>query len=133
MSLGRHVNIWAIALCLGLPWGSAAPAQDGLTPEAAAQQIATRFGVDVLKVTAAEYDGRPVYILTVMNPGGDSDGAFQVTRLMVDRSTGELVPQFRHEAGGYRLPGGAGPNDAIDGRSIRRRSLQGSTGAVSEQ
>ena len=116
-----------------MPWGSAAPAQDGLTPEAAAQQIATRFGVDVLKVTAAEDDGRPVYILTVMNPGGDSDGAFQVTRLMVDRSTGELVPQFRHEAGGYRLPGGAGPNDAIDGRSIRRRSLQGSTGAVSEQ
>jgi hypothetical protein len=31
-----------------------------------------------------------------MNPGGDFNEAFQVTRLVVDAETGRLVPQFRH-------------------------------------
>jgi hypothetical protein len=49
----------------------------------------------VLRVREALYDGRSVYIVTVMNPGGDFNEAFQVNTLMVDRRSGKLVSQFR--------------------------------------
>lgn len=110
----------AVLLC------PAAQAQSGLTQEAAAQQVAERFGVEVLRVTDGEADGRPVYVVTVMNPGGNDNGAFRVTRLMVDRATGELVSQFRHGAAGYALPSGAPRWDTqgADGRAIRRMTNQ---------
>ena len=95
-----------VALLIGQ--ASAATAQSELTSAAVAKQVADRFGVEVLRIVESEMDGRPVFLVTVMAPGGDYDGAFQVTRLMVDRATGALVSQFRHRAAGYDLPGGAG-------------------------
>lgn len=109
-----------------------AAAQNALTPEAVAEQLTERFGVEVLKVEEAEEAGRQVYVATVMNPGGNSNAAFQVTRLMVDASTGELVSQFRHEAAGYQLPAGSEPQESLDGRMTRRRSMQEAAGSTNE-
>jgi hypothetical protein len=74
--------------------------------EDAGRQIAKAYDVKVLKVREGDIDGRPVWYVTVMNPGGDFNEALQVTTLAVDRQTGQLVPSFRHRASGYVLPPG---------------------------
>lgn len=96
-----------VAVAVGLALGLAAPAvaQGQLTPDEAARRLAERFGVEVLDVVEARQQGSLVYIVTVMNPGGNYNGAFRVTRLMVDAATGELVPQVGQGAAGYQIPG----------------------------
>ncbi len=79
-------------------------ADAAVSADAASQQIGERFGVEVLKVQPGEIDGRAVWLLTVMQPAGDRNNAFQVHVLAVDRESGELVPSFRHHADGITLP-----------------------------
>ncbi len=88
----------ALAIMIALP---AAPAA-ALTVDEGRQRISTEFGVRVLKVRPGRLDGRSVFLVTVMNPGGDFNEAFQVTVLAVDAVTGELVPAFRHLPSGRR-------------------------------
>ncbi|WP_340118568.1 hypothetical protein [Pelagibius sp. 7325] len=80
------------------------PARAAVGAEAAGKQIAERYDVQVLKVAPGEIDGRKVWLLTVMVPGGNSNSAFQVHRLAVDQESGDLVPSFRHHTEGYTLP-----------------------------
>lgn len=80
------------------------PAEAAVSREAAAERIAQRFGVEVLAVRAGERDGRKVWLVTVMQPGGNRNNAFQVHVLAVDQESGELVPSFQHGASGYTLP-----------------------------
>ncbi len=89
----------ALAIMIALP---AAPAA-ALTADEVRQRISTEFGVRVLKVRPGRLDGRSVFLVTVMNPGGDFNEAFQVTVLAVDAVTGKLVPAFRHLASGLRV------------------------------
>lgn len=70
----------------------------------AAQQIAERFQVEVLDVKPGEIDGQAVWLVTVMKQGGNRNDAFQVSRLALDRDSGELLPSFRHRTSGYDLP-----------------------------
>ena len=63
-------------------------------------KIAKDFGVKVLKVRPGKTDGRKVFVVTVMNPGGDFNEAFQVSTIVVDVETGKLVSGFRHRASG---------------------------------
>ncbi|GAB4393874.1 MAG: hypothetical protein Tsb0032_14890 [Kiloniellaceae bacterium] len=79
-------------------------AQAAVSEEAAARKVAEDYGVQVLKTRAATLDGREVWILTVMQPGGNRNSAFQVHTLAVDQETGELIPSFQHGASGYTLP-----------------------------
>lgn len=79
-------------------------AQAAVGQDAAAQRIAERYGVEVLKVRAGERDGRKVWLVTVMQPGGNRNNAFQVHLLAVDQETGELVSSFQHGPSGYSLP-----------------------------
>lgn len=83
------------------------------------------WGVQVLRVQADEQDGAPVFVVRVMNPGGNFNEAFQVNVLVVDRRTGELVPQFRHGPSGVHRAGGA-RNDTNEnaGPILRRESIQ---------
>jgi hypothetical protein len=79
----------------------------------AARKIEQTYGVRALKVRGAEFDGRKVWMVTVMNPPGDSNEAFQVNTLAVDQESGELVPAFRHRASGYELSGGLLRDDKV--------------------
>ena len=110
----RRLTLVGAALALALVLRPDAAA--ALTQEEAERKIAEAYGVEVLskKTRAGEIDGRPVWFLTVMNPGGTSNAAFQVTTLAVDRDSGELVPAFRHLPSGYELPG-TGSRDDKDG------------------
>jgi hypothetical protein len=71
-----------------------------VSSDVAAKRIAQEYGVDVLRVRAGELDGTPVWLITVMTPGGNFNSAFQVTTLAVDRMTGALVPAFRQGVNG---------------------------------
>ena len=90
----------ALALLVAL---LAAPAL-ALAPEEAARKVAERYGVEVLRVRELAVDGRRVFALTVMAPGGDVNGAFQIGELWVDAETGEPVPRLIHRSAGYDLP-----------------------------
>lgn len=66
------------------------------------RQIEKEYGVTVLRIRdLVREDGSSAYAVTVMNPGGDRNSAFEVSTLEVDARTGTLVPQFRHAADGY--------------------------------
>ena len=76
------------------------PALAQVSADQAAVRIGSEFGVEVLRVSAGSIDGIEVWLVTVMNPKGDSNAAFQVTTLAVDKVTGDLVPAFRHGPSG---------------------------------
>lgn len=83
------------------------------------------FDVEVLEIVETEGPAGPAYLVTVMNSGGNFNSAFLVTRLMVDRRTGELLSSFRHLPAGYELGGSAtfGTSESR-GESMRQRSLE---------
>ena len=79
------------------------PAAAAMSAEAVGEAIAALYGVEVLRVVPAEVDeGRAVYRVTFMNPGGDFNEAFQVNTILVDAETGAPITQFRHLPSGYR-------------------------------
>src|ERR1700736_1853521 len=107
--------------------GLAATPALALSPEAVAGVVAQRFGVTVLRVAPIERDGKPLYAVVVMNPGGNFNEAFKATTLVVDPDSGELVPQFRQENSGYDLPAAPDRQPPADdgGRTIRRETFRG--------
>ncbi len=75
---------------------SAAVSQAAMSEDQVRTAIERDYGVQVLRVSPGMADGRNVFMVTVMNPAGDFNEAFQVNTLVVDAETGRLVPQFRH-------------------------------------
>ncbi len=90
----------AVAVALGAAVGAPSPAEAQVGAEQASREFARTYGVRVLKARTGTIGGKPVILLTVMNPEGDFDEAFQVTTVAVDRATGRLVAGFRHRASG---------------------------------
>jgi len=99
MTARRPLAVAAMAMAAAISVSSAADAQ--VSARQASQQFAASYGVQVLKVRGAEIDGKRVYLLTVMNPKGDFNEAFQVTTVAVDADTGNLIAGFRHRSSGY--------------------------------
>ena len=90
-----------------------------------AESVAKKYDVQVLKVVKAEEDGKPVFYVTVMNPPGDANNAFQVTTLAVDPATGDLVSQYRTTPTGQELSGAASHTPRYNsGPEIRRWSMR---------
>ena len=81
----------------------AAGAAVAASPDEVKQKLEKEYGVQVLKVTPADLDGKKVYDVRVMRKDG-GNGAFGVTSLAVDAETGQLVSAFRHKASGYTTP-----------------------------
>ncbi len=94
-------RFWLAALVVSGGISLAVPAWAAMSADEVAAAIAEAYGVTVLRVVPATDDGRSVFRLTIMNPGGDFDEAFQVNTLLVDANTGKLVSGFRHRASGY--------------------------------
>lgn len=102
---------------------SASGARAQLSPDAVSAAIAKRYGVSVLKVSPIKVDGREAYAVAVMNPGGNDNGAFEVSTLVVDAESGALVPQFMHLPSGYALPQAADANPPGDDTAPAIRSM----------
>ena len=97
----RRAGVLAAAAVLGAALAFPPPAIAAMTANQVKAKIAKEFGVKVLKVRPGKDDGRKVYLVTMMNPGGDFNEAFQVNTIIVDAETGKLVSRFRHRASGY--------------------------------
>jgi len=84
--------IAALAACV-----LASSANAAMTADQIGAAVAARYGVEVLRVVEAMGDdGRAAWRVTVMNPGGDFNEAFQVNTILVDAETGAPIVQFRH-------------------------------------
>ncbi len=85
----------------------AAVSQAAMSEDQVRTAIERDYGVQVLRVSPGTADGRNVFMVTVMNPPGDFNEAFQVNTLVIDAETGRLVPQFRHLPSCQRFSGAA--------------------------
>ncbi len=94
-------RVWlAVVVACGMAV-SGAPAGAEKSADEVASAIAEAYVVTVLRVVPTKEDGRSAFRVTVMNPGGDYEEAFQVNTLLVDAESGKLVSGFRHRASGY--------------------------------
>ncbi len=101
------LRLW-ITVALGVFFIAAAvlaprPAWAEMDEKAAAEMLKSAYNVEVLKVRDGMLYGTPVWFVTVMKPGADSNDAFQVTTLAVDKLSGNLVSSFRHGPSGTVL------------------------------
>ncbi len=96
------------------------PAWAEMDEKAAAEMIKSAYNVEVLKVRDGMLAGAPVWFVTVMKPGADTNDAFQVTTLAVDKLSGNLVSSFRHGPSGAVLSPGANPGTRGDNRPDSR-------------
>lgn len=105
-----------------------APALDEAAVAELKERLAEESGVEVLGVEAIETDGRPAYAVKVMNPAGNSNDAFQVSTLIVDRDSGEVLGRLQQSIGtAAGFPQGGArfqPNIDSSGLTIRRRTYR---------
>lgn len=94
----RWAWVIGLAVVLSVPVGQASAA---MTEEQVRQAVERAYSVTVLRIQRVEHAGREAFRVTIMNPGGDSNTAYQVNTIAIDAETGELIPQFRHRASGY--------------------------------
>ncbi len=119
--LGVRLAALGAALILASVLG-ASPAGALMSEAEVSRMIAEAYGVRVLRVRAARRGETWVWLVTVMNPPGDFNEAFQVNTLAVDQDTGALVSAFRHLRSGYDLPGHSGRGDKVGLRPDAARS-----------
>lgn len=120
--MARITPTVAVVLIVGA-WPCVSLAAERLTADAVSTRVAERYHVTVLRATPTTIGDRPVYRVVVMNPGGDDNGAFKVTTLVVDAETGMLVSQFMHRAAGYDLPSPSDRSPPADASGPIIRSL----------
>jgi len=101
----KRITLSAVALLLSTGIAGAA-----MMPDEVSKKVSQQFGVKVLRVIGAELDGRKVFAVRVMSPGGNSNEAFRVDTLTVDAETGQLLRAFRHLSAGYALAGEPPPD-----------------------
>lgn len=111
----------ALALVGALFVATVQPAS-AITSDQAAKQVAESYGVEVLKVREGEVAGRPAWLVTFMTPGGNSNSAFQVNTIALDRDSGEPISAFQHTPAGYELPGASDYNTRLERQPEAMRS-----------
>ncbi len=87
--------VFGATLALG-----AAPAGAVLSADQVKRQVETRYGVKVLRIKPMTEPGRSAFAVTIMNPGGAFNEAFQVNTIVIDAETGQPIIQYRQGPGG---------------------------------
>jgi len=111
VAVQRRCGLAALLAALGsvaILAATAPGAAAAVTKAEATKRVESEFRVKVLRVEPGEVDGRPVWLVTAMQEGGNSNGAFQVSTQAIDQETGELVPGFLGGARGTSEPVAAG-------------------------
>ena len=85
-------------------FGTGVPAQAEMTKQQIIGQIERDYSVKVLGVRQGEKMGKGVFSVTVMNPPGNFNEAFQINTIAFDVKSGKLVPVAAQTPQGYRLP-----------------------------
>ena len=115
----------ALALAVVLAAFPGPAAAEVKSPADLTAELEKSRGVKVLKLQETRVDGRVAYIVSVMNPSGDSNAAFQVERILVDAETGAPILTYRHGATGWSEDAGPDytPPHEGDGRAMRRMTF----------
>ncbi len=79
----------------------AAPA-GALSADQVKRQVETQYGVKVLRIKPMTEQGRSAFAVTIMNPGGAFNEAFQVNTIVIDAETGRPIVQYRQGPGGLQ-------------------------------
>lgn len=66
-----------------------------MTADQIRQQVERESGGKVIKIEPRKYGTLEAFAVTVMNPGGNDNGAFQVYTVIVNAETGTTVPEKR--------------------------------------
>lgn len=106
--------------------GDAAPAAGEVAE--LRDRLAAQFGVEVLEVRDIETERGPAWAVKIMYPGGNSNVAFRVSTLAVDKETrevlGELSSTVRTGAGAAEAGAGLEPRTDERGLQTRRRTYR---------
>jgi hypothetical protein len=119
--LGVRLAVLGAALVIASALG-VRPAGAAMSEAEVSRMIENTYGVQVLRVRAERLGEDLVWLVTVMNPPGDFNEAFQVNTLAVNQETGALIPTFRHGPSGIDLPGSSGRGDKVGLRPDAGRS-----------
>lgn len=127
-----RLGAFALAAAVAVSLGCLAQPAAAIDGEAAGKLVAERFGVQVLKVREGTLDGRPVWLVTTMNPGGDSNSAFVVSTVAVDAESGEPVRAVQPiETGSLPMTGApAAENGVVTGTPPGPASREAGDGAA---
>lgn len=92
MRIMRQGAVVILAAAIGwLPFAADA----AMTADQIRRQVEQESGGKVIKIEPRKFGDLAAYEVTVMNPGGNSNGAFQVYTVVVNAETGTLVPEQR--------------------------------------
>lgn len=94
-----------------------APLRAEMNAEEVTRRLQDAYGILVLKVQEIADRGGAAFAVTMMNPPGDFNEAYQVNTVVVDRQTGALIPQTRES-----INGGVDPAPAISRRTSPKTS-----------
>ncbi len=89
--------VFGATLALG-----AAPAGAALSADQVKRQVETRYGVKVLRIKPVTEQGRSAFAVTIINPGGAFNEAFQVNTIVIDAETGRPIIQYRQGPDGLQ-------------------------------
>ena len=90
----------ALAVVFGATLALGATPAGALSADQVKRQVETRYGVKVLRIKPMTEQGRSAFAVTIMNPGGVFNEAFQVNTIVIDAETGRLIIQYRRGPGG---------------------------------
>ena len=90
----------AMAVVFGATLALGATPAAALSADQVKRQVETRYGVKVLRIKPMTEQGRSAFAVTIMNPGGDFNEAFQVNTIVIDAETGRPIVQYRQGPGG---------------------------------
>ena len=121
-----------IAVAATILVGTITVANAAMSRNEVSKKMTEDFGVKVLRVKPMNDAGRHAYEVTVMSPGGDRNGAFQVNTIVIDANTGKPVIQYGHEGGQQHWPAPpvshrTHPRSVAIGSTVNSGNLRGTT------
>ncbi len=92
--------MFAGVLAAAVTFAAPPPAAAAMSEKQVRDRVTSTYNVRVLKVRRGSIAGKQVFLVTVMNRGGNFNEAVQVTTLAFDVVSGAPVPGFRHRPSG---------------------------------
>ncbi len=91
-----------MAVVFGAMFALGASPAAALSADQVKRQVETQYGVKVLRIKPMTEQGRSAFAVTIMNPGGAFNEAFQVNTIVIDAETGRPIVQYRQGPGGLK-------------------------------
>jgi hypothetical protein len=88
----RYGMAAALAAAIGL---TAFAANAAMTADQVRRQVEQESGGKVIKIEPRKFGALEAFAVTVMNPGGNDNAAFQVYTVVVSAENGTIVPEDR--------------------------------------